>query len=326
MRRIAKGEGVGNILIEEAAVPVAGAGQVVVRNRRTLISRGSEIGRRYLDPGALDAAIMGYSSAGVVASVGEGVTEFVIGQPVALLAPHAEYVVSDVGGDDGRIVAIPDGVSFDQATFHPLVTGAVVWAEIAGVRAGDTVAILGQGLVGNLVLQAVRAYAPGRIIAVDALPARCAQAREMGADVVIDAATEDPVAAVLDMTGGRGADVVIDCVGGKAGVRSFMQAQEICRPLGRIHLIALYHGEPLPLDAGKIQRRLLIGGYFTDAPRAPSAARAMAAIRDGTIRVAPLITHHFPFTEAKAAFDLLYERPDTAFGVVLTWDRSEERQ
>ncbi len=319
MQRIAKGEGIGNILIEEAAVPTAGARQVLVRNRRTLISRGSEIGRRYLDPGALDAAIMGYSSAGIVAAVGAGVTEFVKGQPVALLAPHAEYVVSDVG-DDGRVIAIPDGVSFDQATFHPLVTGALMWAEIAGVRAGDTVAILGQGLVGNLVLQAVRAYAPGRIIAVDALPARCALARAMGADVVIDAATKDPVAAVLGMTDGRGADVVIDCVGGKAGVRSFMQAQEMCRPLGRIHLIALYHGEPLPLDAGKIQRRLLIGGYFTDAPRAPYAERAMVAIRDETIRVAPLITHHFPFKEAKAAFDLLYERPDTAFGVVLTWE------
>jgi threonine dehydrogenase-like Zn-dependent dehydrogenase len=94
----------------------------------------------------------------------------------------------------------------------------------------------------------------------------------------------------------------------------------MCRPLGRIHLIALYHGEPLPLDAGKIQRRLLIGGYFTDAPRGPYAERAMAAIRDETIRVAPLITHHFPFTGAKAAFDLLYESPDAAFGVVLIWE------
>src|SRR5215472_7383992 len=108
MRRIAKGAGIGNILIEEAPVPTPGVGQVLVRNRRTLISRGSEIGRRYLDPGALDAAIMGYSSAGVVVAVGADVENFAVGQPVALLAPHAEYVVGAVGGDDGRVVAIPD--------------------------------------------------------------------------------------------------------------------------------------------------------------------------------------------------------------------------
>jgi threonine dehydrogenase-like Zn-dependent dehydrogenase len=93
----------------------------------------------------------------------------------------------------------------------------------------------------------------------------------------------------------------------------------MCRPYGTIHLIALYHGEPLPLDAGKIQRRRLLGGYYNNVPRAPYAARAMAGLAEGQFAVAPLLTHHFPYTAAKEAYDLLYEHSDQALGVILTW-------
>jgi threonine dehydrogenase-like Zn-dependent dehydrogenase len=182
------------------------------------------------------------------------------------------------------------------------------------------VVVLGQGLVGNLVLQALRPYQPARLVAVDTLPLRCDLAGRLGADLVINGATDDPVRRVAALTGGRGADVVIHCVGGSAGVQAFTQAQDLCRDLGRIHLISLYHGEPLPLDSSKIQRKLLIGGYFTEEPRSAFADQAMAAIRDGMIRVEPLITHRFPFTQAKAAFDLLYHQPGEALGVLFTWD------
>ena len=94
----------------------------------------------------------------------------------------------------------------------------------------------------------------------------------------------------------------------------------MCRPGGTIHLIALYHGEPLPLDAAKMQGRRLIGGYYTDEPRGPFATRAMTAIARGEIQVDPLISHHFPATEAKAAFDLLYQQPAAAMGVILDWE------
>jgi threonine dehydrogenase-like Zn-dependent dehydrogenase len=321
MKRVVKHDGIGNIAVEDAPVPEIGPRQVLVRNHRSLISRGSEIGRRYLDPGEVDPAIMGYSSAGVVEAVGEGVTAFQPGQRVAVVAPHAEYVVGDLDRADGSwVTAMPDEVSFDAATFHGLVVGALMWAKISGVQPGDTVAVLGQGLVGLLVMQALRAYQPGCLIAVDALPRRCGLAAALGADVVINAAEEDPVARVNELTDGQGAQVVIDCVGGKAGVRSFSQALDMCRPLGRIHLIALYHGEPLPLDAGKIQRRLLIGGYYTDEPRTPFAAAAMAAIADGGIKVEPLVTHHFPSIAAKEAFDLLYRTPGDAVGEIFNWD------
>ena len=321
MYRVVKREGIGNIAVEETSVPTIGPRQILVRPRRTLISRGSEIGRRYVDPRALDPSIMGYSAAGVVEAVGPDVTDFSVGQRVAAVAPHAELVVVDLAIEGGRrAVPIPDPVSDDAATFQPLATGALMWAKIAGIAPGETVVVLGQGLVGSLVLQAVRTYQRGQVIAVDALESRCALATRLGANRVINAAKEDPVAAVLDATNGTGADVVIDCVGGKAGVQSFAQALDMCRLMGRIHLIALYHGEMLPLDSSKVQRKLIIGGYYTDEPFAPFATGAMAAIADGSIQVEPLITHHFPFRRAKEAFDLLYARPGDAVGVILEWE------
>jgi len=321
VKRVAKREGIGNIVIEETAIPTIGRRQVLVRNRRTLISPGSEIGRRYLHPHEVDPSMMGYSSAGVIDAVGEDVTEFTVGQRVALTAPHAEYVIGDLTPETGgRVVALPDDMSFDVAPYYILTGGAITWAKIAGVQAGDTVVVLGQGLVGILVLQALRAYSPSRVITVDALEMRCTLSQELGADIVINAAAEDPVERVLQLTANEGADVVIDCVGGKAGLRSFAQAQDMCRILGRIHLIGLYHGEPLPLDSSKIQRKMLIGGYFIAEPRDPFAHEAVRSIADGSIRVAPLTTHHFPFTEAKVAFDLLHDRPGEALGVILTWD------
>jgi len=320
MKRIGKLEGIGNIVVEEAPVPEIGSRDILVRVVRTLISRGSEIGRRYLHQELIDPSIMGYSAAGVVEAIGAEVTEYAVGQRVAVMAPHAEYVAMDIDRDDGSwVTPMPDTVSFDAATFHPLVTGALTWAEIAAVQPHETVVVLGQGLVGALVLQAVRAYKPACLIAIDALERRRALAGQFGADIVVDAAAEDTVARVKEVTGGTGAHVVIDCVGGKAGVASFTQALDCCRPLGRIHLIALYHGEPLPLDSGKIQSRLLIGGYYTEEPRKPFADWAMAAIDSGEIEVAPMITHHFPYERAKEAFDLLYHRPGEAFGVLLDW-------
>jgi threonine dehydrogenase-like Zn-dependent dehydrogenase len=124
---------------------------------------------------------------------------------------------------------------------------------------------------------------------------------------------------VRELTGGQGADIVFDCVGGKAGLTSFAQAQEMVRDGGTLHLIGLYHSAPLPLDAGKIQRKRLIGGYYHVAPRPVMLARAIELLLARRIQVEPLVSHRFPFTQAKAAYDLLYERLSEAMGVLLIW-------
>ena len=319
MLQVTKPEGFGNIQLEEVPMPTINARQVRVAADTTLISRGSELFRRYIVEAAVPPSIMGYSLTGTVETVGAEVSDYPGGARVMVVAPHAQYVVAEPNATDGRIVRLSDDVSFEAGTFLPLATSAVAWSDSSGVKEGDTVVVLGQGLVGSLMMQVLRGYNPARIITVDALPLRCELSTQLGADVSINADETDPVEEVRRLTDGKGADLVIDCVGGYAGVKSFEQAQDMTRQFGTIQLIALYQQAPLPLHSSKMMSKRLVAGILTEEPRAEIAARALQKIGSGEIRAAEMITHRFHYTEAKAAFDLLWNSPGEALGVLIKW-------
>jgi len=119
LKRVAKHAGRGCIVVEDVPVPTIGDTEVLIRAHSSLISRGSELWRRYVSADALPHAIMGYSLAGVVERTGTGVTTFHPGQHVAALAPHAEYVSVEVvhPAHHPPVVALPDGVSSEAGTF-----------------------------------------------------------------------------------------------------------------------------------------------------------------------------------------------------------------
>ena len=319
MLQVTKPEGFGNIQLEEVPMPTINARQARVAADTTLISRGSELFRRYIMEEAVPPSIMGYSLTGVVEAVGAEVSDYQVGERVMVVAPHAQYVVAEPHATDGRIVRLSGDVNFEAGTFLPLATSAVAWSDSSGIKAGDTVVVLGQGLVGSLMMQVLRGYNPAQIITVDALPLRCELSTQLGADVSINADETDPVEAVRRLTDGKGADLVIDCVGGYAGVKSFEQAQDMTRPFGTIQLIALYQQAPLPLHSSKMMSKRLVAGILTKEPRAQIAARALQKIGSGEIRASEMITHRFQYTEAKAAFDLLWNSPGEALGVLIKW-------
>ena len=319
MLQVTKPEGFGNIQLEEVPMPEINPRQIRVETDTTLISRGSELFRRYIREDAVPPSIMGYSLTGIVDAVGAEVAGYQVGERVMVVAPHAQYVVAEPTATDGRIVSLFDDVSFEAGTFLPLATSAVAWSDSSGVKAGDTVVVLGQGLVGSLMMQVLRGYNPERIITVDALPLRCELSTQLGADVSINADEIDPVEEVRRLTDGKGADLVIDCVGGYAGVKSFEQAQDMTRQFGTIQLIALYQQAPLPLHSSKMMSKRLVAGILTDEPRSQIAARALEKIQNGEIRASAMTTHRFHYTEAKAAFDLLWNTPGDALGVLIKW-------
>lgn len=319
MLQVTKPEGFGNIQLEEVPMPEINARQIRVETDTTLISRGSELFRRYIREEAVPPSIMGYSLTGIVDAVGAEVTGYQVGERVMVVAPHAQYVVAEPNATDGRIVPLFDDVSFEAGTFLPLATSAVAWSDSSGVKAGDTVVVLGQGLVGSLMMQVLRGYNPDRIITVDALPLRCELSTQLGADVSINADEMDPVEEVRRLTDGKGADLVIDCVGGYAGVKSFEQAQDMTRQFGTIQLIALYQQAPLPLHSSKMMSKRLVAGILTDEPRSQIAARALEKIQKGEIRASDMTTHRFHYTESKAAFDLLWNTPGDTLGVLIKW-------
>jgi len=322
MKRSAKLDGVGNVVLEEVEIPQPGEREVLIRLKSSLISRGSEILARYNKPTAVDPAAMGYSAAGVVVELGSGVSEYAVGDRVSVVAPHAEYVVGqlDAGGAKYSMVPLPDEVGFEEATFIPLTTSSCAWTDSAMIKEGDTVVVLGQGLVGSIMLQVIKHQHDVKVIVVDGLDLRCQFAEQFGADDVIDCSVEDPVEKVRELTDGRMANVVIDCVGGAPGVKSFAQAQEISASGGIIVLIGLYHGDPLPLDASKIMGKLIVGGIRSDRPRSEHRQDAVHDIQEGRVRAKEMITHRFSFAEAKTAFDLLADRLGETLGVVFEYE------
>ena len=321
MWRVGKEAGVGNVVLERVPIPEPGPGQVLVRTRVSLISRGSELWRRYEMERAVNPESMGYSTTGVIDRVGEGVTDYHSGDRVVASAPHAEYSLRGVqDAAHPRVYPLDPRLSFEAGTFHALATSAACWAQAARITPADRVVVLGQGVVGNLVAQFARRYQPAHLIVVDALPIRCRLAQEVGTPSVVDATVEDPVDAVRRLTGGAGATIAIDCVGGRAGINSFVQAQKMLAAGGLIQVIGKYQNAPLPLDVDSFQGKRVLASYPPDTDRAAGGRAAMDALASSEVQVQPLITHRFAGRDAKQAFDLLYEHPEQAVGVLLLWE------
>lgn len=325
MKRVIKPAGTHDIVLEEVPLAEPGPQQVRIKAVRSLISRGSETGRRRTYD--TDTRTPGYSLAGAIDATGSEVEHLAVGDRVAALFPHAQYVVADTPrrspNEHPLVALLPATVTFDQAPYWPLVMGGVVWVDIEQIQPNDVVVIMGQGLVGSMMMQVAKTNGNGRIVAVDALDSRCALADELGADVVINAAREDPVKAVLKLTNGVGADIVAYAVGGPAGPKAFEQALDMLAVGGLLHLVGLYEQQPLPLYSSKIQRRRLLGGYYGLPIGIGATRRALDLIGSGAVPVDRMTTHHYPYTRVAEAFDLLDSRLDEAMGVLLDWDVPE---
>ncbi len=327
MKRLVKLEGFGNVRMMDDEIPEPNDGEAQIKVRRSLISRGSELFRRYVLEEAVPVEMMGYSDTGDVTKVGAGVEGIAVGQRVKAVGPHAQYVTASPTAEVKDVALLPGGMSYEKGTFLHLAASAVMWARTTPVEPGDTVVVVGQGIIGLLYSQAVRERLPGRVITIDAEDSRCEVSRRVGADEAVNAAKEDPVAAIKDRTHGEGADVVVECVGGPAGVKSFEQSLAMTRKDGVIHLISKYQPGPLegygsvPLDSGLIQRKMLVSGTRISGRRADHQKEAAEMMMAGRIDVEPLITHRMPWRQTPEAYHLLYNSPESALGVIIDWDR-----
>jgi predicted dehydrogenase/threonine dehydrogenase-like Zn-dependent dehydrogenase len=242
MKQVLQNTRSGELSIATVPEPQVRSGGVVVRNRASLISAGTEkavidfagrsmlgkarerpdLVRQVLDKVRRDGVMptvqtvlsrldqplpLGYSCAGVVEQVGRGAGEFAPGDRVACAgmgyASHADAVFVP----RNLAVKIPDGVCFDDAAWVTLGAIALHGVRTAEVRLGDAVAVIGLGLLGQLAVQILRASGC-RVIGIDRDPARTALAMELGAQAAV-LRGEDVAGAVRAFTDGVGADAVI---------------------------------------------------------------------------------------------------------------------
>ena len=302
--------------------PAPAAGEVLLQARSSLISTGSELRRyrKYDGYGAFAYPVtdLGYSMVGEIAAVGEGVSAERLGQRVVAVKRHADWVTTPLAVDGVRTgVPVPDGVSDDEATFGPLLRSTVNWLRNYQIEPEHTVVVVGGGLVGQLQAQAAQLHSPKAVIVTDAYPLRLDIAKACGAHEILDASAGDPVAAVKELTGGQGADVVIETVGG-AFVESFSQACQMARSGGRVIAVGM-HTAPVSIPVHTVHHLTIVGSQIGYRTHPSVFARGMALLAEGKFRTAPLITHRFAFEQVAEAYRLLDERPSEALGVVLKY-------
>lgn|SRR5574341_810096 len=213
---------------------------------------------------------------------------------------------------------LPDGLDFDQGAFFD-TAGIVLWAleRAGGVRGGETVAVIGPGALGLLAVQMASALGAGQVIAIGGAgdDARLALARQMGAAAIIQTGqAADPVGAVRDLTGGQGADLVVEFAGTAAAGR---MALDIARRGGRVVLGgATSPGQELHVDLSAIVRGHLDVLGSVANPRGVSR-RASRLMLHGLVDVRPLITHHLPLAEFPRAWAMFRDRSEDPIRIML---------
>ena len=296
-------------------------------------------------PGIPPGTIMGHEFVGVVEEVGQDVARFKPGERVAV--PAAVYCGTckackrgEVqhcynggmwgGGEifgkglsgaqtqyvrvpfaDTCLVPIPDQVPDEQAVFVGDVLGTGYYAAYEGhIRTGDTVVIFGCGPIGLGALVSAWQFGPKQVLCVDMLANRLSLAEHYGAQV-IDAGQGKVVERIRNVTGGEGADVVIEAIGAP---ESFSQALQCVRRGGMVSVVGLF-SRPVEFPLQElVYRGIHLSMGLSSLAR---MNELMSLLETGRIDLAPLATHIFPLDEALEAYDLFENHKDQCIKVLL---------
>src|SRR6185436_700658 len=209
---------------------------------------------------------------------------------------------------------LPDQVSDESAVLLAdiLPTSYEVGVLNGRVRPGDTVVIVGAGPIGLAAVMTAKLYSPGCIIVVDPAEPRRDAAKSLGADVVLDSQLEPALEVVRSMTGGLGADVVMEAVGIPA---TFEMCTALVRPGGRVANIGV-HGAPATIHLETLWiKNVTITTGLVDTSSTP---RLLKLLADGQLDPTPIITHRFGLEQFMEAYDVFGRPAETgALKVVL---------
>jgi L-iditol 2-dehydrogenase len=221
-----------------------------------------------------------------------------------------------VARGSGGMVKIPKKNTFAEASFIEPVNTCLKGVDRMGLRRGDTVLIFGQGPIGLIFTQLVKARG-GKAVGLDLLPNRCALAKKLGAAWALDPRDTTFKEKVLAATNGRGADAAILAVPSEAAAQ---QALAATRPGGKVLLFAhTKKGDAIALDAGVIcvDEKTVLGSYSASVDVTDEVARLIFSRK---VKVAPLISHRFKLDQIQDAFDLAHHpTPESMKIVVEPW-------
>lgn len=358
----------GHTELLDVPAPRAGTGQLASHTHTTLVSAGTErmlvefgkagwIAKARSQPdkvrmvlekvrsdglaATLDAVrskldqplALGYCNVGTVTEIGRGVSDFAVGDRVVSNGKHAEVVCVP----QTLCAKVPDGVTDEQAVFTVLAAIGLQGIRLIQPTLGECVVVTGLGLIGLLTVQMLKAHGC-RVMGIDFDAARCALARQMGAEVVVNpAAGEDVLAAAQAFSRGRGVDAVLITASTKSN-EPVHQAAQICRKRGRIVLVGVTGLELSRADFYEKELSFQVSCSYGPGRYDPSyeeggndypigfvrwtQQRNFEAVLDmmaaGLLDVAPLVSHRFALEQAEQAYALLASS-EPSLGIVLEY-------
>lgn len=292
--------------IRERPTPAPGPGEVLIRVSAAGLNRADVMQRKGNyppPPGASD--IPGLEVAGVVAAVGAGVSGLAVGDETCALLTgggYAEYTVAPAP----QCLPVPAGVPLVEAAALPEAY-ATVWTNVMDrgrLARGETLLVHGGSSgIGTVAIQLARLFG-ARVLTTAGTAAKCAACVELGAERAIDYRAEDFAAVLREATGGRGADVILDMVGGAYLQRNLASlAVE-----GRLVIIALMKGAEANLDLARLMsRRLTVTGATLRARSVEQKAEILTALRArvwprfASDELRPIVHATWPLAEAAEA-------------------------
>jgi predicted dehydrogenase len=362
----------GHTQVADVPCPRAGAGHLLIRSTRSLISAGTE--RMLVDFGkanpiekarqqpdkvrmvldkmktdglvpTLEAVLnkleqplpLGYCNVGAVAELGAGVTGFAVGDRVASNGKHAEMV----GVPVNLCARLPDAVSDESAAFTVIGAIALQGIRLVQPTLGEAVVVTGLGLIGLMTVQLLRAQGC-RVLGLDFDPAKLALARDFGAETVDLSAGQDPVAAALAFSRGRGVDAVLITASTQSN-EPVHQAALMCRKRGRIVLVGViglalsradFFEKELTFQVscsygpGRYDPAYEDGGQdypvgYVRWTEQRNFEAVLDMLADGRIDVSPLISHRFSLDEVEAAYAVV-GGSEPSLGILLEYPTEAE--
>lgn len=329
-----------DIRIEDVPVPEVGAGEALIKTRASGICSG-DVMRWYIEKKA--PLVLGHEPAGEIVEVGRDVTSFKAGDRV-FVHHHApcfvckycrrgdyvqcetwkntkiipggvsEYILIPQINLENDTIYLPDELSYEDGTLIEPTACVVKALKRVNIKRGDTVLVIGLGIMGQIHILLSKHFGAGKIIGADMVSFRLGKAKEFGADEVIDVSKYDLIDVLKDITHGEMADIVIV---GPNSIEPMKQGLSAVRAGGNV----LFFTPAKPDDRLTIDPNDL---YFRDINLITSyscgptdTADALEIIEKGTVRAGKLVTHRFPIEMTADAFMLTSEAGDSLKSLIV---------
>jgi L-iditol 2-dehydrogenase len=333
--RVSKLYGIRDLRLETGPIPTPGPGEVLLKIA-TVGTCGSDV-HYYLEGGIGDAIVsepitMGHEFSAWIEQLGEGVEELKVGQLVAVepaipcgkceycekghpnLCPDvrfcgtppidgvfAEYAVMPAE----NCFVLPEGFTPEQGALLEPLGIAIHTVDLAHLKVGQTVAILGAGPIGLLTGAVAKAGGAGRIYMTEPIKARRNFALQYCADEVFNPDTEDVVSLIMEATGGRGVDVAFEAAGAE---ETPDQAARVTRPGGKVVVVGIPSDDRMLMNASNVRRKGLTIKLVRRMKH--TYPRAIRLVRTGLVDIDSLATHAFTLDNLQYAFEIVADHSD----------------